>query len=90
GTLNVQSGGSVTGANVYIGNTTGSTGTATITGTGSQLTSTTNLIVGLSGTGSLTVQNGGNVGSSNVIYVGNNNGSSGTLNVQSGGSVTGA
>ncbi|MDI4667494.1 hypothetical protein K9U40_24725, partial [Xanthobacter autotrophicus] len=42
------------------------------------------------GTGSLTVQNGGNVGSSNVIYVGNNNGSSGTLNVQSGGSVTGA
>ncbi|MDI4665373.1 autotransporter domain-containing protein, partial [Xanthobacter autotrophicus] len=90
GTLNVQSGGSVTGANVYIGNTTGSTGTATITGTGSQLTSTTNLIVGSSGTGALTVQNGGNVGSSNVIYVGNNTGSNGTLNVQSGGSVTGA
>jgi fibronectin-binding autotransporter adhesin len=62
GTLNVQNGGQVSNTNfASIGYTTGSTGVATVTGSGSTWTNSGNLSVGRAGNtnGTLNVQNGG-------------------------------
>jgi fibronectin-binding autotransporter adhesin len=69
-----------------IGNRTGSTGTATVTGTGSTWTSTGNLYVGNSGSGTLNIKNGGQV-SNATSYLGYNIGSSGTATVTGTGST---
>ena len=67
GTLRVEAGGQVSNSNGYLGNNTGSTGAATITGAGSKWTNSHSLYVGGSpsaagyGSGSLTVEDGGQV-----------------------------
>jgi T5SS/PEP-CTERM-associated repeat protein/autotransporter-associated beta strand protein len=81
GTLTIQNGGAVTsvlGAN--IGRNSGSTGTVTVTGTGSSWTNTDAIVVGNSGAGTLTIQNGGTVSTGGML-VAIQAGSTGTLNI---------
>jgi T5SS/PEP-CTERM-associated repeat protein/autotransporter-associated beta strand protein len=60
GTLNIEDGGQVFSKNIgYLGNNPGSAGTATIKGTGSIWTNTMYLYVGDCGTGTLTIEEGG-------------------------------
>jgi outer membrane autotransporter protein len=85
GTLTISSGGAVSSDSAYVGKTAGSTGTVTIDGVGSTWTNSANLlIVGHSGTGSLTISNGGTVDSA-MSYVGNY--SVGTATVDGAGST---
>ncbi|UFS78561.1 autotransporter domain-containing protein [Tardiphaga sp. 37S4] len=86
GTLTIQNGGAVSNAGFgYLGFTAGSTGTATVDGAGSSWTSSSVLILGDSGTGTLTIRNGGTV--SNVAgYLGSLAGSTGTVTVDGAGS----
>lgn len=70
GTLNVQAGGQVqcSSGNSYVGNS-GSTGTATVTGAGSTWINSGDLWVGNSGSGKLTVADGGKVTAA-TLYAG--------------------
>jgi len=61
GTLNIGTGGTVSNANAYIGDSAGATGSVTVDG--GTWTNTGNLGVGYSGTGTLLVENGGTVSS---------------------------
>lgn len=65
GSITVSAGGTVTGSglasHVYLGRLSGEDGTVTITGTGSSWTSAADFSVGFSGTGSLTVSDGGSL-----------------------------
>jgi len=62
GALTINSGGSVNAAgSSIIGNLAGSTGTATVTGSGSTWTGGGTMTVGNNGTGSLTISSGGTV-----------------------------
>lgn len=71
GTLNVQNGATASNTGTLrIGNSAGSTGIATITGTNSNLTSSGTLYVGNEGTGTLNIQNGGAVSSAVTIRIG--------------------
>ena len=87
GTLNVENGGSVTGTHGYLGRYSGSSGTATVTGTasswdnsGSGNVGSGNLYVGHNGTSTLTVADGGSVTDTSG-YVGRNSGGDGTATV---------
>ncbi|GLR92058.1 autotransporter outer membrane beta-barrel domain-containing protein [Bradyrhizobium iriomotense] len=72
GTLQVLSGGSVSAANAYVGDLASSAnGSLTVSGTGSLFTTSSTLIVGNNGTGSLTIANGGQVTSGGGAAVGN-------------------
>ena len=78
GTLRVEDGGSVTGtADAYVGRYSGSNGTATITGTGSSLATSTGLYLGgnwssAGGTAAVSVLDGGtlSVGGETMIHSG--------------------
>ena len=72
---------SVTNADGVLGNTSGSTGTATVSGTQTTWTSIGNLFVGLDGTGTLNIDNGGTV-SNFQSTIGNHAGSEGTTTVK--------
>ncbi|MCK1275130.1 autotransporter domain-containing protein [Bradyrhizobium sp. 61] len=86
GTLTIQNGGTVSNTNIgLIGSNVGSTGTVTVDGAGSAWTNSTNLAVGNSGTGTLTIRNGGTV-SSALGVLGQNFGSTGTVTVDGAGS----
>jgi outer membrane autotransporter protein len=85
GTLNISNGGVVSSATSVIGNYTGS-GTATITGNGSQWTHTGELAVGFSGTGTLTISDGGVV-TNTTGYIGESSGVTGTATVTGSGST---
>ncbi len=87
GTLTIRNGGTVSNTGLgYLGNNAGSTGTVTVDGAGSTWTNSGDLVVGDSGTGTLTIQNGGAV--SNVIGVlGFLAGSTGTATVDGAGSA---
>ena len=95
--LNVG-GGSATALTISGGAVLSSTGTsaysqidgagAVVTGAGSQLHTADRLLVGVNGSGSLTVQNGGSVNCGTDLFLGANNGGSGTMLIQSGASVT--
>ena len=85
GTLGISGGVNIASNTGYLGYNTGSTGTATVTGSGSAWTNSGTLYVGNSGTGSLSVTNGGSVASS-VAYLGYNTGSTGTVTVDGAGS----
>src|ERR1017187_5629575 len=61
GTLNILSGGTVSGTDSTIGNNAGSTGMATVDGAGSMWTNSGSLDVGLDGHGTLNITNGGAV-----------------------------
>jgi fibronectin-binding autotransporter adhesin len=88
GTLNIANGGTLTsrGSLVVVGNNAGSTGIATVTGAGSMwAVDNTVLNVGLSGGGTLNIQNGGEVVAQQGMLLGGNASSSGTLNLNGGG-----
>ena len=85
GALTVSDGGSVTSFNSLIGSFSGSSGTVTVTGkdiggVSSSLTTTSDLIVGSSGTGTLNVASGGLV-SADGLNLGNASTGIGTVNV---------
>ncbi|MCX5653957.1 MAG: hypothetical protein NTY65_04820, partial [Planctomycetota bacterium] len=84
GTLNIQNGGQVFGttstAPAYLGYNSGSNGTATVDSIGSNWTNSGSLSVGYRGTGTLNIQNGGEV-SNTTGYLGYYSGSSGTATV---------
>jgi len=82
GTLNIQSGGSVSStSDTRIGYNAGSTGTATVDGSGSSLSATNaEIYVGFSGNGTLNIQNSGSV-SDKIGAIGNNVGSASTVTV---------
>ena len=91
GTLLISNGGQVSNGNAYVGNQAGSNGSVTVTGvnangTASAWNSTGALYVGLSGTGTLTVSNGGQVTTQTGLVVGAYN--SGSMSILSGGQVT--
>lgn len=81
GTLMVSNGGTVSnGVDGYIGANSGATGTVTVTGTGSSWTHAGTVAVGESGTGTLTVANGGMVSNASAV-IGTNAGATGTVTV---------
>src|SRR5689334_22498102 len=63
GTLGVQGGGTISDIGANIGNGASSTGTATVTGTGSSWINSGNILIGSNGTGTLNVQSGAGVSS---------------------------
>ena len=86
GTLNVLNGGVVSNTSGYVGYLSGSTGTATVDGAGSQWNSTSLDVGGngsiAEGNASLTVSNSGAVSVTNALQIW----STGTVNANSGGS----
>ncbi|WP_051311099.1 autotransporter domain-containing protein [Bradyrhizobium sp. Cp5.3] len=87
GTLTVQNGGMVSNlADAYIGMNSGATGTVTVDGAGSSWTDGANLFVGQSGTGTLTISNGGAVSNGADGHIGANSGATGTVTVAGAGS----
>lgn len=90
GSLYILDGGSVstTGTNkTYLGNVSGSTGYAEIRGEGSSL-STGELNIGWNGEGTMLVTEDGSVSAVGTVSVGYANGSTGTLTLADGGSLT--
>jgi fibronectin-binding autotransporter adhesin len=65
----------------YIGFDAGTTGAVTVDGTGSAWASTGQVVVGLSGNGSLTIANGGAVSANGALVLAENAGSTGVLNI---------
>lgn len=88
GTLVVRNGGVLThaGGAVWVGHQAGATGVATVSGTGSRLAATGNLLVGGFGSGTLTIVEGGLVASDGFGLVGNVAGSVGQVEVAGAGS----
>ncbi|MFG1395257.1 autotransporter domain-containing protein, partial [Xanthobacter agilis] len=81
GTLTISDGGTVTSGLGYIGFSSGSSGTVTVTGADSSWDlGTSNLFVGRFSTGTLTISDGGAV-TNGTTYIGYGSGSSGTLNL---------
>ncbi len=87
GELNVLDGASASAVGrVIVGNLSGSTGTATVTGAGSSLTADVNLTVGASGNGELNVGDGASASTSGAIFIGSGAGSTGVATVTGAGS----
>ena len=83
GRLMISNGGQVaTGSGSYVGYSAGSSGTVTVDGANSTWTMPGALMIGDSGTGSLTISNGGQLATSGgSSYIGYSAGSSGTVSV---------
>lgn len=88
GQLTVSDGGLVTGNRLHIANEAGSSGTAVVTGSGSSIDIADRLSVGLEGDGLLTVQNDATVTVGDLLAVASQDGSTGSLDIASGGDVT--
>lgn len=88
GTLNITNGATVSNYYGFLGAGSGSDsiGTANVTGAGSAWNSNEGLFVGLSGTGTVNITNGGTVSSSNGL-LGNSTDSTGTVTVTGTGSI---
>ena len=87
GILNVQDGGAVSNSDHgYIGFSSNGEGTVTVTGTGSTWTNSANLFVGVEGTGTLNVEDGGAVSNGNGS-IGQSPGGNGTVTVTGTGST---
>ncbi|WP_136622784.1 autotransporter domain-containing protein, partial [Mesorhizobium sp. 10.2.3] len=88
GTLTIQNGGKVSNlGNGFLGYKVGSTGTVTVDGVGSSWINSGDLYVGDSGTGTLTIENGGKVSNAGIGWIGTDVGSTGTATVDGAGSV---
>lgn len=86
GTLTIQNGGQVSNSGTgSVGHGRGSTGAVTVDGVGSKWIISNTLSVGSYGTGTLTIQNGGEV-TSDYGYVGNGTGTTATVTVDGVGS----
>jgi fibronectin-binding autotransporter adhesin len=90
GTLNISNGGSVSNSFGYLGfKGTGSAGTVLVDGSGSTWTCSDNLYVGISGTGTLHITNGGLVVVGGGTYLGNATNTAGSIHFGvSGGTLT--
>lgn len=86
-TMTISNGASVTSAQDYLGETTGSTVNVTVTGAGSLWNENKSQIVGDTGTGSLTIANGAIVNVSNGVWIGNNANGVGSVLVTGAGST---
>jgi len=91
GTLEVENGGSFLArvGGIGIGNNAGSTGTVTVSGSGSSITTLgTNggIGVGNSGAGVLTISGSGTVSASSGVFIGTQTGGTGTVSVSGAGS----
>jgi fibronectin-binding autotransporter adhesin len=86
GRFTVAEGVSVTSSAGYLGYHSGSSGTATVTGSGSRWINNNDLYVGYEGVGTLCIEAGGQVNTSSYAYVGPTFGSSGTITVSGTGS----
>ncbi|WP_417689804.1 autotransporter domain-containing protein [Roseibium sp.] len=84
GSITVSNGGKVDSTNSQIGRYAGSTGTALVTGSGSRWIDEYDLVVGESGTGTLTLADGASLDIGDDVFIGQNAGSTGTLNVGAG------
>ena len=91
GTLSITNGGSVSGGQDCLGRNTGSSGVVTVDGKGSTWThgpSSSSLYVGYSGSGTLSITNGGTVITGDYgTYLGYNGSSSGMVTVDGAGST---
>jgi T5SS/PEP-CTERM-associated repeat protein len=90
GTLTIENGGQVSSSYACPGFTSGSTGTVIVTGAGSTWTnagSHGSLDVGISGAGTLRIENGGKVSNKWNSYIGRDSGASGTVAVTGPGST---
>jgi len=84
GTLAITGGGQVSSVGMYVGYATGSTGTVTVDGLGSTWNNSNAFVlsVGLNGSGTLSIKNGGQVSSpGSLAYLGQSWGSTGTVTV---------
>ena len=83
GLLTISTGGRVTSAEGRVGGSgqSGSTGLVNITGTNSRWNNSSNLLIGNSNTGTLSIEQGGLVTSSNVGVIGNTGSASGLVNI---------
>lgn len=80
GVLTVSDGGSVTGHRLYIGNETGSSGTVTLTGAGSEVAMASRLFIGAYGNGTLTLSRDAALRASDIV-IARGAGVAGTLNI---------
>jgi fibronectin-binding autotransporter adhesin len=85
GTLTVDGGSDLASFNAYIGYESTATGIVNIAGTGSTWTTgydfSPNIFVGYAGSGTLSVTDGGLIGTNGMLYAGSNAGSTGVINV---------
>jgi T5SS/PEP-CTERM-associated repeat protein len=91
GTLNITNGGKVLNNTTnldYIGLAAGSNGTVTVDGTGSDWTTSGNLLVGDSGAGTLNITGGGSVSAPDVLLA-SGTGGTGALNIGDAGGAPG-
>lgn len=86
GTLTITNGGDLTNDTGYIGLDAGSTGTVSVSGSGSSWTNTTTINVGYEGTGVLAVSGGADV-SGGATFIGTITGGTGTVTVDGAGST---
>jgi T5SS/PEP-CTERM-associated repeat protein len=88
GTLAIRDGVNITSSAGYLGYSSGSTGTATVTGSGSTWTNTGTLYVGNYGAGVLNIANGATVGNATAyLGYGYGTGANGTVTVDGAGST---
>ena len=89
GSLTIQNGSTATVRSAHAGSLLGSSGsgTITVTGVGSTLTSNVNMVVGLDGPGTLNVEAGGSVVSGVLGSIGDSIGATGTATVTGSGST---
>jgi outer membrane autotransporter protein len=82
GSILVANGGAISGSNgsSYLGQAAGSSGTVTVTGAGSSWTIPSSLLIGINGTGAMTISNGGAVNTGDG-YLGVAAGGTGALTV---------
>jgi T5SS/PEP-CTERM-associated repeat protein/autotransporter-associated beta strand protein len=86
GTLLITGGATANDGITDIGEQVDSTGSITVTGSGSEFSPSGTVYIGESGTGSLTVSSGGTVAlTGNSVYIGNNAGSAGTVTISGAG-----
>ncbi len=81
GTMTLSGGGTVTADDFIVGNSAGSNGTATVTGSGSSMSLSLELNVGLEGTGTLNVNDGGTILVTDGVKVGDKATAAGTVNI---------
>ena len=87
GTLNIENGATVnTGVTGWLARNPGSTGTVTVTDTGSVWNVANYLVIGSGGTGTLNILNGGVVNTEVISEIGRETGSTGTVTVAGDGS----
>ncbi len=87
--MNISNGVAIYSTNGFLGYLAGSSGAASVSGTGSVWALTSNLSVGYQGTGTLNISCGGSVGGF-IINLGYDGGSSGTATVSGSGSILSA